>query len=315
MRVRYRLYRWMGIACLGAAALLVIPLVTSIQDALSGMDDPPANLAFTSAFDRPILLTLSGALLFPQENELWQRQSLPDGETALYDVYAEPNGDLWFVGEHGAYHWSDGEWTQVEGVPGASEIEAMHGFTFVFSDQGVYRGPDDWRRLDLPDSDSDTFAHGLAMMGDHSHITLSGERTLFRTHDMGLSWEVVEAPEAVNNISADTAGNLLAVTNTGLMRWNWQTDTWSEVAPLPDGQPITQVQIFLDDLYALTANGQLFALDNDTWTHILPDSDVVVGAMARRRLSELWILENGGQRLWFTSNGENWSALSITVDE
>lgn len=313
MRMQYRIYRWLGIACLGAAALLVIPLMTSIQEALNQTVDAPVRLAFTSNFERPILFTASGALLFPVENDIWQRQRLPDGETALLDVYAEPNGHLWFVGAHGLYRWADGQWTQLEGVPGAAEIEAMHGFTFVFSEQGVYRGPDEWRKLELPEPDSS--AYGLAMLTDHSHATLQGETSLLRTHDMGLSWEQVEAPQPIKAISADAAGNLLAITDTGLMRWRWQADSWSEVAPLPDSQLIIQLQIFLDELYALAANGQLYVLDNGDWIERAIASDVTVSAMARRRLSELWVLESGGQRLWFSANGENWSAVNISIDE
>lgn len=280
--------------------------------------DPPARLAFSAKYARPLLFTTNGALLLPSQEEgkedaRWSAVDLPPGEVALRDLYAEPAGRLWVTGDHGLYTYAEDRWTRVDGVPGGAQIEAMHGYTYVFAGESLYRGPKDWRALDLPIVNAPAPPRDFVMLADHSHATLAGD--VLRTHDMGLSWERIPAPELLHGLAADADGHLLALAASGLLRWRLKTRGWSLVAAPPNGAPLAGIQLFGDDLYALDADGALYRLRGRVWEAVEIAPGVRVRDLGRRQLRELWALDADNARLWMTTDGAAWASVDIAVVE
>lgn len=297
-----------GLLLMIAVALVIFDELPFAQDEQPAPlpTDHAAKLAFSSQFELPLLITENGVLLAPGDDADWRPMAL---NASVHDLYAEANGTLWAATAQGLFRYQDNLWTQIVGVRAVNEVEAMHGYTFALGEDAIFRGPESWRELNLKvDGES---ARDFVMLSDHSHATLFGD--IYLTHDMGLSWETLDTPTNTHMIWSDPQGALLAVTDTDFQRWTSREKTWMPLAALPDNQPITMLRNFLDQVYAL-AGGKLYLLTGNHWQPVpIPKAQQPIRSIERRRLTELWTLEAGGERLWWTRDGVAWQTVTITI--
>ncbi|MCU0513142.1 MAG: hypothetical protein MUE40_11290 [Anaerolineae bacterium] len=272
------------------------------------------QMVFGPNATRPHLVTRGGGLYLAAADG-WQR-ALP-AET-VYDLYSEFNGTLYAGTATGLLRLRDGAWQVVPGIPPTQDVEAMHGFVFAMGVvDGVQRATQgaaedtSWRRLTMPAPAATS--RGFVMLGDHSHVTLNDGPVL--THDMGLSWERVAAPEPVRLAAADDQGRLLAVTDGGLYRWNYQDATWTALADLPNGVPPIALHLFGGALYAL-ADVRLFRLHDGVWEQVIVAGDPgrALTALAVHRRDALWVADAVTGLLWRSSDPalQTWELLSFT---
>lgn len=256
----------------------------------------------------PYLLTAGGEIFQPTGDDTWQHRLFP---AAARDLYFDFDGCLSVAAEDGVYVAADAAesdtlWQPVPDSAASTEITAMHGFTFAFGDSGAFRRDMDgaWRWLDMPE---DAPAAGLIMMPDHSHITLNGG--VYATHDMGLSWESLNAPPGIRLIWSDGGENLLAVTESLLLRWRYRGRAWETAAALPDTAPVTAIRTFQQKLYVV-AGERAFRLDEDRWTPVEIDGRINwVGVHAERA----WLLDGFAPALWTSADGETWDMQPIVI--
>jgi copper transport protein len=293
-----------------AAPVILPAIATAVQ-----FDPPPTspvNMVMTSRLERPVILTAAGTVLRPSANDAWQPLPL---DAAVSDVHVDAQGIIWAAAENGLYAYHDDGWQSAAEEP-AHYLTAMHGYLFALGDGSITRllegSSEPPRLLSVPNSDQP--ADAFVMLGDHSHILQNGG-TLHVTDDMGLSWQPIDAPGPVTTIDADPDGNLLAVINGSLRRWNWSSRSWSTAAPLPDDQPIDTMRIFQDRLYVV-AGGNLYRLAGNQWQSISisgADSSYFT-ALAVEFPCQLWVLDARHALLWFSSDAEEWSSLAVNVD-
>jgi hypothetical protein len=281
-------------------SLLFIVVLTSGEGAASTMTNHEIRrIVIASGYDRPLLVTSDGEMLRP-DGEIWRRI---ESDSDIRDIYVE--GDTFYAATgDGVLKYREGEWQTIAGTPPVDDIEAMHGFIFAFGERGTARGTETWRILNIPQPEKP--ASGFVMLGNHSHILLNGG--LYVTHDMGLSWEMLDAPAELNRIAVDEDGHLLAATVNSLYRWNYREKSWAELAVLPFS--VEAIQAFQREIYILS-DGALFRLEKGEWTKISGFSSAYLTAMNVQYPDTLWVADSAGQMLWSTHDAQRWQALSI----
>jgi hypothetical protein len=132
---------------------------------------------------------------------------------------------------------------------------------------------------------------------------------LFITPDLGVSWLPLDNPAPASVIGVDADGNLLAVTEQGVLRH--ADGTWETILPLTD-MPITALRVFNEKLYAL-AGGQLYVQSGEVWAQVkLPEEDGAhFSAMTVQYPQTLWMLDSQGDRLWSTLDAQTWTITSV----
>lgn len=271
--------------------------------------EDPVQMAFAPNIEQPYILTRDGTLLQPGANS-WS----PMLDTPVNDMYIGFNGVIYAGTDTGLLRYENQVWQQVEGVPPTDDVEAMHGFLFAMGPQGVARtiqGRDEnksWQMLKLPYPDAP--ARGFVMLGDHSHVILNDRLAI--THDMGLSWETLDAPGQVNLMAADADGNLLAVTTKGVYRWRFHEKTWAQLTPVPPEAPVEALCLFQGQIYAL-AGGQVWQLEGETWASIpVAGNRRYVTALAVRYPDRLWAADPASGLLWYTTDTQNWESAGLS---
>ena len=200
----------------------------------------------------------------------------------------------------------------------ANRVVLTHGFLFALGEGNITRvpagggiEPDTLRELDVPQAEK--AASEFVMLGNHTHV-LDNDGHLYRSFDLGLSWEGVADAQVVNRISTDVDGNLIATTDSALLIWDSSRQSWGEALALPgdDARPI--LVPFADHLYAV-GGGALFVLKGGQWAAInLPDADdAQLTALAYQYPSTLWVLDAAESRLWSSTDGEMWQMMTVTT--
>jgi hypothetical protein len=229
-------------------------------------------------------------------------------DATVNDIYIDLQQDIWAATESGLLHYDSGAWTNINDLP-STRLVMTHGYLFAMGDGEITRGPDHWQVLSPPDSNQP--ATEFVMLSDHSHILQNGD-ALFRTIDLGLSWEPVETPETTVQIWSDEEETFFAMTESGI--YNWDRSDWTFLLPLPTDTLPTIVRNFNRLVYAL-ADGQLYRGQNDQWELItLPEASTnLVSLAVRRNPATLWILDDENLTLWSTSDGQNWESTPIIL--
>lgn len=271
--------------------------------------EAPVRMTISPNHSLPYLLTQDGRLLIPDAEGAWQ--PVPDAPAFIHDFYLENRGRLWVVCDTGLFVYHDGIWEQ-KGTTPAQRLVMSHGYAFALGAGAIMRVSEgsletDSRLLDVPLAGSP--AADLVMLGDHTHALLNGSR-VYITDSLGLGWTELEAPAGITAVGNDSNGNLLASTDDRLMVWNWSSDIWHEFAALPDGEPITDLLIFQERLYA-TASGRLYRLARRAWQQVELDGGSYLTDLAQRYPDTLWALDSGASRLWYTRDGAAWSERRI----
>jgi hypothetical protein len=205
-------------------------------------------------------------------------------------------------------------WRSIDQNP-AWRLESTHGYLFSMGPEGAARLQQS-REIDLNHLHAiDTPlagapVHDLVMLGSHTHVLHISEQ-VFQTLDVGLTWRPLDAPEPVLMIGTDPIGDLLAVTEHGILRW--REDGWDDYLPLPSDQPIAEFHIFHDQLFAL-AGGKIYRQADAGWEQqILPNAvDADLKSLAVQFPDKLWALDAANDRLWSTIDSVNWNSISIS---
>jgi hypothetical protein len=269
----------------------------------------PIALAVHPGGQLPYVITAGGQLLEADSNNRWQ----PIGPQArVKDVLYASTGHLWAATDLGLYlQQGNDTWQLVDNTPGRT-LESTHGYLFSIGPDAIVRlteskDPklDSLRALTLPASP----ASDLVMLGSHTHVLHTGDQ-VFHTLDVGLSWRPLDAPEPVHSVWTDADGSLIAATDAHVLRWNGSQ--WAAFLPLPDGQPIDEMRVYNDRVYALAA-GTLYGQSAANWQKIeLPDSlNASFAAVEFEYPDTLWLLDSSGKRLYTTTDGQNWTTIPI----
>jgi hypothetical protein len=275
----------------------------------------PVRMAVSTALDLPVLITQGGALLYPQENNHWQPVEV---ESRVNDAYINSNGTLWVATENGLLGYGDGNWQSYDTQP-TSHLVMSHGYLFALGEGEILRvgagGIEETtaRELDIPLTTSPP--EEFVMLGSHSHVLQNGDE-VFISPDLGLSWQLIDSPLPIETINVDVDGNLLAVTAENVMQWNWSTETWRTILPLPDDHPISTLEVFKDRLYVI-ADGLIYTQSDTTWEQIvLPDVESMYLTDIGIVFDEtIWLLDAYANQLWYSDNGQEWSVMPIEVEE
>lgn len=273
----------------------------------------PIRIVTTPGGSPPYLVTTAGQLLAPAETGLWQ---VLDLKADVKDALVSSTGHVWAAGDDGLYVLDNDTWHNIHSHA-VQHLASTHGYLFSAGTAGALRLAegrdlqfDSLRELALPAADVP--AQAPVMLGTHTHALLNGDQVL-HSDDLGLSWQPLNAPEPVLMLYTDTAGSLIAVTADQVLRR--EADTWAPFLPLPEGQPIDQMEIFKDQLYAL-AGGTLYRQANSSWQPVaLPaDAGPTFTAMAVQYPTTLWLLDASAAQLWSTRDGQAWTDLHIRVE-
>ncbi|MBI5928161.1 MAG: copper resistance protein CopC [Chloroflexi bacterium] len=269
----------------------------------------PVRMIFTSSATYPYLLTADGVILRPIESDAaepeWQTVPL---DTPVNDLYVDPKGVLWAATDKGLRVNRDGNWETVDDVP-SQVLEMTHGYLFSMGMGEIMRGPDHWMLLDVPLPDQPT--GDLVMMGNHTHILQNGDQ-LFQTPDLGLGWKPINAPAPVKLTWLDEDGNLIAVTEQGVYRWNYADGTWSEPLPLPENQSIDVIRQFNGRFYVV-AGGKFYGRASGVWQVVeLPDAtNAYFYGLGMQYPGTLWVLDSSGAALWSSTDAETWTKIEV----
>jgi photosystem II stability/assembly factor-like uncharacterized protein len=190
-----------------------------------------------------------------------------------------------------------------------------HGYLFALGDQGgitrVEAGGSELKPpRDLKTPLADASATEFVMLGNHSHVLDIGNQ-LYRTFDLGLTWEAITTSQPVDSIATDVDGNLLVVQENGVATWNF-SGSWGTTLPLPGGDAKTILRTFNAQVYALGA-GALYQLAGNEWAAIaLPNADdAYLTALEFQYPRTLWTLDAKGARLWSTTDGQQWTLIPV----
>lgn len=306
-----------GLVLLGALLLVTAVQGTDTSHVVATAFQPEANavskLVASSETDLPYLITGSGALYVPNEDKTWTRLPL---EAKVSDAYIDNQKTIWVATDLGVYAYQNEEWVQISIEP-VTRLDMMHGYLFALGTGAVTRVPAGGAELDrvrlLPVPIADQPATELVMLGNHNHVIENGDK-LYLTPDLGLSWEPIDLNRSVQKIWVNTDGNLLATTADGMLIWNYVSQAWGNLLPLPGGDANASFRAFDERMFAIGA-GSLYVLAGNEWTAIpLPDSEnAYLTGLAYQYPRTLWTLDARGGRLWSTTDGKNWTLMPITL--
>ncbi|MCK6580173.1 MAG: copper resistance protein CopC [Anaerolineae bacterium] len=258
----------------------------------------------------PWLITSAGALFRPGETGGWAREPLA---AQVRDATIGFGGVIWAAADEGVYRSRDGVWERISDFP-ARTLVSTHGYLFALGAGGFLRAAEgvleqDVRQIDAPESDQR--AADFVMLGSHSHALLNGT-DVYMTGSLGLGWTPLDAPADVRRITTDAAGNLLAVGDATITRWEWSTNTWSLRLALGGGAPIDELVEFKGALYGLS-EGQVVRLMADGAREAAFASEGGVSDMAFQYPDTLWALDAAAMTLVSTRDGCTWSAAAVTL--
>lgn len=277
--------------------------------------ETPIKLVIGSDRPLPYLITAGGDLLRPTANNDWQVMEL---HAKVEDAHADAVTGVWAATDSGLYRYKEGQWTQIEAIP-TDRLVMTHGYLFAMRPDDILRGPDHWRTLIPPLAD--TPPTDLMMLGDHTHILQNGNE-LFHTIDLGLGWEKMNPPDAIEKIWVDDDYNLLASTPSGIVLWD--RHEWRYEAALPPGnrQP-DDILSFKGRVYAIV-EGELYRQQGLVWEKIAPfgadDAYLTSLGVQRKTISTteirswLWILNAAGSEIVSTEDGKTWTKIPIVVN-
>ena len=274
--------------------------------------EAPVRLAINSQQDAPTLVTTAGALLQADEQGQWQPLAL---DAAVRDVYTDAAGVMWAVTDSGVYQYkADAGWRPVHEMAG-HRVVMTHGYIYALGGDGIMRFHEQGgelleREIRLPQPEA---APGdFVMLGNHTHVLLNGD-AVFQSIDLGLSWQPLAALAPINMIGVDQDGELLAATDSNLLRWHRADRAWHTLLPLPEGQPIEAIQPFNGRLY-VAAGGGLYTPGANAWNALeLPEGDdTYITALAEEYPDRLWALDSAGARLFSTTDGQTWMVQPIS---
>jgi hypothetical protein len=275
-------------------------------------DDSFVTMAVSSLVNRPYLLRGDGRILRPDEAGTWEPLSL---EAHVNDIYLESQHALWAATDQGLYVNRDGVWTRESDLPG-EHLAITHGYVFALGEDTIFRMASggiesDRRELELPSVDAAPAQ--FVMLGSHSHVLRDGS-DLFLTSSLGLGWTPLNAPAAIHDIAIDDDGNLLALTSSKLLGWNWSSQTWSDHAALPQGNPPDDLITF-NGQTLLLVDGQLYRLAGEAWAIDIVNEGAYLTDLGFQYPDTLWALDITGNRLWHKSQTDpQWQAVEIVVD-
>lgn len=296
-----------GLTAIGIIFLFtaILPPSSSNTDKTLAAEDLPAKLIISTDRPLPYLITQNGTLLRPNANAEWQPTTL---DARVNDIYVDLQQNIWAATDSGLFLYDEGQWTTIDGIS-STRLVMTHGYLFAMGDGEIVRGPDHWRNLFPPNTDQP--ASDLVMLSDHSHLLQNGD-TLFRTIDLGLSWEPIETPETILEIWSDEEETFFAMSESGI--YTWDRTEWTFLLDLPADTLPTTVRSFNGRFYALV-DGRLYRQQNDQWELItLPNAPTnLISLDVRRNPATLWVLDHENLTLWSTSNGQNWESTPIII--
>lgn len=287
------------------------PAPNTPAGAISGISsDAPMSLTIDHERPYPLLVMGDGDLLRADDDGLWR--SLVPPAPVQY-AYMDGYNIIWAATDAGVYALRDDTWIQADDNR-AARLVSTHGYLYEIGQSGMIRRPDgaydvEGRVLNLPETDNP--AEDFVMLGNHTHVLHNGD-AVYQSIDLGLSWQPLDAPAPVLHVGVTPGGDLLAVTATGVLRWDRSDREWVDFMALPEGRMINSTQIFGDDLY-VTAGGRLYRRNGDAWGRITPpDSDGAGYIMVAEDYPDtLWVLDAAGSRLWRTNDGQVWERVAI----
>ncbi len=285
----------------------ILPATSMDADKILAADSLPVKLVVASDRELPYLITENGGLLRPNADNQWQ---LMPFESSVNDLYVDVRKDMWVATDLGVYQYDDGVWINSNDLP-SKKLVTTHGYLYAMGDEGIVRGVEHWRDLSPPSVEQSM--DELVMLNDHSHVLQSGDY-LFRTIDLGLTWETVDIPDAIVEIWTDQDEKFFAMTESGI--YTWDRKEWVFVLPLPEGSMSNIVRSFRGRFYAIV-EGQLYRQENDQWELIHLSENVsssLVSLAVQGRTERLWILDSDNLKLWVSANGETWESISIRID-
>ncbi len=313
-----------GLVAVGLTFLIGGVFTTTTATSTTGALEPaptplpvgnaPIRVVAGQGLDLPYLITTDGDFLKPNaDGESWSSYS---PGAPVRDAYVDGRGQIWAATDAGSYTLKDSEWSLLGDQP-VSRIEVMHGYVFALGNGAVHRFPaggielDRARDLAIPLPNEP--AREMVMLGNHDHVLLNGDQ-LFLTPDLGLSWEPVETPAKATAIWVDAEGQLVAVTNADMLRWDASAKTWTAFAPIQNGDLRPTMQVFNNQFYAVSG-GVLYRRAGAAWIDIgLPgEGTSILTGIDYQYPDKLWVLDAKGARLWWTTDGDNWTMLPVVV--
>lgn len=275
--------------------------------------EAPIKVALLRDSELPVLIRADGTLWQPNSDGQWRLVQTP---AKVRDLYADTIGQWWAATDAGLYLYAEGEWQNINSQP-VHRLMETHGYLYALGDREIIRLEPakavvkDLRLLNVPVGSQP--AANLVMLGNHSHVLQMGD-AVYLTPDLGLSWQPLSAPYPVVAVEIDPAGNLIASTEKGLLRWATAEQAWSNLPSLPEGRAAVDLQVFNNRVYAL-AQGRLYRREADTWGAIDFPEDAYLIDMVFQYPASLWVLDAAGARLWRTQDGENWMLIPIETVE
>ncbi len=283
----------------------------SARDSFIPAPQAPVRLAISGRQDAPLLVTAAGTLMQPTAEGQWQPLAL---DAVVRDVYTDVANVLWAVTDSGVYQYkADAGWRAVHDMPG-HRVLMTHGYIYALGGDGVMRFHEQGGELlerEIPLPQPEAAPGDFVMLGNHTHVLLNGD-AVFQSIDLGLSWQPLAAPAPISAIGVDPDGELLAATDSNLIRWQRAERGWRTLLPLPEGQPIEAMQAFNGRLY-VAAGGRLYTPGANAWNALaLPEADgVYITALAEEYPDRLWALDAAGARLFSTTDGQTWTVQAI----
>lgn len=276
--------------------------------------DAPLKVITAEGLDLPYLITADGELLQPNEDGTSWAAISPGAP--VRDAYVDSRGQLWAATDTGTFTLKDGAWSSLGEQP-VNHVDVMHGYVFSLGQGAVHRFPAGGLELDRPRDLviplPNEPARDMVMLGNHDHVLLNGDQ-LFMTPDLGLSWETIETPAKATAIAVDSDGQLIAVTNADVMRWDGNEKSWTQFAPIQNGDLRPTMEVFNSQFYAVSG-GVLFRRAGVGWIDIgLPgEGQMFLTSLDFQFPNKLWVLDAQGARLWWTTDGENWTLVPVVV--
>ncbi|MCI0709779.1 MAG: FixH family protein [Chloroflexi bacterium] len=262
----------------------------------------PAWLAISSGMTQPYIVTESGQIFQP--GNTWRSMGL---NARVNDVFIDTStSTVWAATDSGVYSYNGAAW-KLEDETISDDIIVSHGYLFAMTENGLTRGPVEWHDLNV--DGSQWGGENLLMMSDHSHVLFDGS-ALFRSNDLGLSWEPLEIDQIVYSIFADENEYIHVVTDTGIMRYFF--GEWEDVLPLPDDTVPDKVVSYGGRLYAIAA-GHLYRESGEDWAMVELDADGIVLDIATQYAGNIWALDDDGT-LWSSADGLKWASVTVMLE-
>lgn len=312
----------------GGLAICVMGVQPRLSESLAGNTATAQDISLSESLpeNAPIRLISGGNLPLPDVitagGDLYQ----PDGDIwnqvnfvgRVNDVYIEVNGGQWLAADNGIYFRESADndtWQLVNPTP-THNLISTHGYLFALGGgeivrilQGSNALTGEPHLLDVPESDAPS--NQFVMLGNHTHVLQNGQ-DVFVSIDLGLTWEALNAPDSVQLISDDPNGNLLAFTSENILRWNWSTSTWGNPLPLPEGNTVTDVQIFQNNLY-VAAGGHVYQQVGGDWQRLTISDGAQIIDLAQKYPNFLYALDAVNSQLWQMNAAGTWTVTPINI--